>query len=217
MTTPALTATVTTTPPLTIDQLYTPASTPGNVGLCLSGGGTRACCAGMGQLRALASIQANGKSLLSQIKALSTVSGGSWLGVPYQYMPASGPADDVYLGTYDSDQSALTLSDLAKLPKGNAGLPMTSILFSLEGIAGTAVLLYELILQISPNNPLPANMLWQMVMGLNILDSYGLLNVNLNSGQPQDMFSATSASLQAITKVNGSLASQTGPGRPTMA
>jgi hypothetical protein len=209
MTTPSLSATVTTTPPLTIDQLYTPASTPGNVGLCLSGGGTRACCAGMGQLRALASLQANGKSLLSQIKALSTVSGGSWLGVPYQYMPAAGPADDVYLGTYNANQGSLTLADLASLPTGNAGVPMTSFIFSLEGIAGTAVLLYELFLHTSPNNPLPANMLWQMVMGLNILDTYQLLDININDGQPQDMFSATKASLQTITNANSSLASQT--------
>lgn len=207
MTTPSLSATVTATPPLTIDQLYTPASTPGNVGLCLSGGGTRACCAGMGQLRALASLQANGKSLLSQIKALSTVSGGSWLGVPYQYMPASGPTDDVYLGTYDANQGSLTLADLSNLPTGNAGLPMTSFLFSLEGIAGMAVLLYELFLNTS--TPLPANMLWQIVMALNILDTYKLLDVNINGCQPQDMFSATKSSLQAITNANGSLASQT--------
>jgi hypothetical protein len=209
MTTPSLSASVVATPPLTIDQLYAPASTPGNVGLCLSGGGTRACCAGMGQLRALATIQANGTSLLAQIKALSTVSGGSWLGVPYQYMPASGPADAAYLGTYNADQGSLTVTDLASLPAGNAGIPMTSILFSLEGIAGTAVLLYELFLKSSPSNPLPENMLWQMVMGLNILDAYNLLDLNISGGQPQDTFSATADSLQAITSANSSLASET--------
>lgn len=209
MTTPSLSASIVATPPLTVDQLYTPKSTPGNVGLCLSGGGTRACCAGMGQLRALATIQANGSSLLSQIKALSTVSGGSWLGVPYQYMPASGPTDEVYLGTYNADQSSLTVADLASLPAGNAGNPMTSFLFSLEGIAGTALLLYELFLRSNPDNPLPENMMWQMVMSLNILDSYDLLDLNIDGGQPRDMFSATTTSLQAITRANSSLASET--------
>jgi hypothetical protein len=209
MSTPTLTAPITTTPPLTVSQLYTPSSTPGNVGLCLSGGGTRACCAGMGQLRALANIQANGKSLLSQIKALSTVSGGSWLGVPYQYMPKGQAADDVYLGTYDANQGALTLGDLSSLSAGNAGNPMTSIMFSLEGIAASAVLAYELFLKLNPNSPLPANMLWQMIMGFNILDSYNLLQLNVNTGQPQDMFSATSSSLSDITNANGSLASET--------
>lgn len=209
MSTPNLSASITTTPPLTVSQLYQPASTPGNVGLCLSGGGTRACCAGMGQLRALASIQANGRSLLSQIKALSTVSGGSWLGVPYQYMPKGQAADDVYLGTYDANQGALTLNDLSALSSGNAGNPMTSIMFSLEGIAVSAVLAYELFLKLNPNAPLPANMLWQMVMGFNILDSYDLLQLNVSTGQPQDMFSATSSSLSTITNANGSLATET--------
>lgn len=209
MSTPSLSAAVTVTPPLSVDQLYTPKSTPGNVGLCLSGGGTRACCAGMGQLRALAAIQINGSSLLGQIKALSTVSGGSWLGVPYQYLPADGPADDVYLGSYDDNQGALTLDDLADVPDGNAGKPMTSVVFSLEGIAGTAVLLYETLLHFNPGNPLPANMLWQMVMSLNILDTYKLLDLDFKTGLPQDLFSATTASLQQITTANPDLASQT--------
>ena len=204
----SLSASVVATPPLTIDQLYKPASTPGNVGLCLSGGGTRACCAGMGQLRALANIQANGAPLLAQIKALSTVSGGSWLGVPYQYMPKGQSSDDTYLGTYVANQGSLTLADLSALPEGNAGNPMTSIMFSLEGIAASAVLLYELYANLG-QNALPANLLWQMVMGLNILDSYDLLDLNVATGQPQDLFSANKTSLDAITTPNGSLASQT--------
>lgn len=208
--TTSLTASITSTPPLTVGALYTPASsTPGNVGLCLSGGGTRACSAGMGQLRALANLQTNGASLLSQIKALSTVSGGSWLGVPYQFLPASGPSDAAYLGTYDADQGSLTVDELATLPDGNAGNPMTSVMFSLEGIAGTAVLLYEIFLRTSPSNPLPANMLWQTVMGLNILNAYGLFDIATDGGQPRDMFSATQATLSAITKANSSLASET--------
>jgi hypothetical protein len=109
---------------LTVAQFQPASGTPGNVGLCLSGGGTRACCAGMGELRAFAYLQANGASLLSQVKALSTVSGGSWLGVPYMFMPPGGPSDAAYLGTYDADQGALTLGELAQLPSGNAGNPI---------------------------------------------------------------------------------------------
>jgi hypothetical protein len=209
MSSQTLTATVITTPPLTVSQLYAPASTPGNVGLCMSGGGTRACNAGMGQLRAFAALQANGSSLLGQIKALSSVSGGSWLTVPYQYMPATGPSDAAYLGVYDANQGALTLAQLASLPTGNAGNPMTSIVFSLEGIAGTAVLLYELSLKFSPSDPVPENMLWQTVMALNILNSYQLFDFNTNNFAPLDMFSATAASLAAITSANSALASET--------
>ena len=65
--------TISVTPPITINQFLTnPPDTPGNVGVCLSGGGSRALSAGMGQLRGLSYL-----NLLGQVKALSTVSGGS--------------------------------------------------------------------------------------------------------------------------------------------
>ncbi|MGM9484619.1 hypothetical protein ACS5PN_25720 [Roseateles sp. NT4] len=200
-----LKASVTTTPPLAVSQFYTPAgATPGNVGLCLSGGGTRAACAGMGQLRALSYLQANGASLLSQVKALSTVSGGSWLGVPYIYMPAGGASDATYLGPYNANQGALTVAQLAQLPAGNAGNPFTSDTFSLVAIAGTALLLYKVMRKVDPTNPLPAHMLWQTVMGLNILLPYGLYAPRDNL-EPSDLFSATATSFAAITTANPSL------------
>ena len=90
-----------TTGPLSVKQFYTmPPATPGNVGVCLSGGGSRALTAGMGQLRALKKLTANGQSLLAQAKALSTVSGGSWLGVPFIYLPPGSSSDDAYLGPW---------------------------------------------------------------------------------------------------------------------
>jgi hypothetical protein len=66
----------------------------------LSGGGSRALTAGMGQLRALNKLTANDQSLLAQVKALSTVSGGSWLGVPFTYLPPESPSDAAYLGPW---------------------------------------------------------------------------------------------------------------------
>ena len=58
-----------------IDQFVSPPATPGHVAVCISGGGSRAMTAGMGQLRALKHLQLNGESLLDQTRALSTVSG----------------------------------------------------------------------------------------------------------------------------------------------
>jgi hypothetical protein len=44
----------------------------------------------MGQLNGLAAVRlASDASLLSRVKALSTVSGGSWVGVPFVYLPPS--------------------------------------------------------------------------------------------------------------------------------
>ena len=105
------------------------AQTPGNVGICLSGGGSRALSAGMGQLRALDTLELGGQSLLSQTKAISTVSGGSWLGVTFEFL-TSGTSDSAFLNDYVPDPSRLVPTAepgrrsseiLDELPEGNIG------------------------------------------------------------------------------------------------
>jgi hypothetical protein len=104
-----------TTEPLSVRQfLSRPASLSGNVGVSLSGGGSRALTAGMGQLRALRKLTLHGQSLLAQVKALSVVSGGAWLGVPYVYLQPGGPSDTAYLGPWIEDQAALTPETLPR-------------------------------------------------------------------------------------------------------
>jgi hypothetical protein len=115
----------------------------------------------MGQLRALNKLTANGYSLLAQAKALSTVSGGSWLGVPFIYLPPGSSSDDAYLGPWIADQSTLTPAVLAQLPEGNAGVPISSPLFAPKLLAVQALLLHA-VLQV------PSDMLWQTIIGLNI-------------------------------------------------
>src|SRR6476659_9879624 len=157
-----------TTGPLSVKQFYAmPPATPGNVGVCLSGGGSRALTAGMGQLRALKKLIANGQSLLAQVKALSTVSGGSWLGVPFIYLPPGSSSDAAYLGPWIEDQSTLTPAALAQLPAGNAGVPISSPLFAPKLLAVQALLLHAVL-------RVPPDMLWQTIIGLNILADHGL-------------------------------------------
>jgi hypothetical protein len=171
-----------TTGSLSIHQFYvTPPTTPGNVGVTLSGGGSRALTAGMGQLRALCKLAANGESLLAQVKTLSTVSGGSWLGVPFIYLPPGSSSDTAYLGPWIEDQSALTPALLAHLPDGNAGVPISSPLFAPELLAVQALVLYTLL-------RVPADMLWQTIIGLNILGNYGLYAPTIHL-TPTDTFS----------------------------
>ena len=82
-------------PPASLNaQLYPfpPASIMSGLGVCLSGGGSRAASASMGELRGLRSL-----GLLDQVSALSTVSGGSWAGVTFTYLP-SDISDDEFLG-----------------------------------------------------------------------------------------------------------------------
>jgi hypothetical protein len=57
--------------------------------------------AGMGQLLALKNLTTgNGQSLLGKTKAISTVSGGSWVGTTFEYLTDPEISDDDYLGTY---------------------------------------------------------------------------------------------------------------------
>lgn len=174
---------------LRVDQFVTPPPTPGNVGVCLSGGGSRAMTAGMGQLRALKRLELNGKSLLEQTRALSTVSGGSWMGQTFTYLSGS-TTDDALLNRYVEDPARLVPSStpghsqaetLNELPEGNLGRAIGSRLFSPAGLAVSALLLQKLF-------KAPPNMLWQTLVGTNILKPYGLYTPSRHRA-PDSLFS----------------------------
>lgn len=208
----SFTANLVPTPPLAVDRFVTRTDTPGNVAVCLSGGGSRALTAGLGQLRALSYLQLNGKSLLSQTKALSTVSGGSWVGVTFEYL--AGPVTDAaFLNDYVPDQSQLvptrtgtapTSEILDELPNGNLGNSINTDLFSVAGIAVQAYLLYKFL-------KTPENFLWQAIIGLHILGPYDLANLDIRDElQPTSLFSWDQASLaDEVTGPNPSLAGET--------
>jgi len=74
-----------------------------NIAICLSGGGYRAAAFHLGTLFYLNRIQINRYTLLSQVKAISTVSGGTITGVMYELMKAQGYAfNDIYKHIYDT-------------------------------------------------------------------------------------------------------------------
>ncbi len=148
--------------------------TPGNVGVCLSGGGSRALTCGMGQLRALKHLEVNGQSLLGQVKAISTVSGGSWVGVPFLYLDKNA-GDDDYLNGYVADQSRLApgktagrsiAETLDEIPENNIGRGPAEKSISPPGLVFTALILKKL--------GVSTDMLWQTLVGLHILDDYQL-------------------------------------------
>lgn len=100
-------ADLTLTPPLAVGSFIT-SDTPGNVAVCLSGGGSRAMTSGMGQLLALETLVAGNASLLSQTKMISTVSGGSWIGVPFTFL-TPGTTDSAFLGGPYTEPASLTV------------------------------------------------------------------------------------------------------------
>lgn len=82
-----------------------------NVGLCISGGGTRSMCAAIGYLRGLHQL-----GLLERVRYLGAVSGGAWASVPYAFWER-GPADDAELLGPLLDPSQLTREVLeAEIP-----------------------------------------------------------------------------------------------------
>jgi predicted acylesterase/phospholipase RssA len=184
-----------TTQPLTASN-FIPGQKPGNVAVCLSGGGSRALTAGMGQLNALQTVQyAPNMSLLSQAKALSTVSGGSWLGVPFAYLPPS-VSDVNYLGGPYVQPASLTPASLGALPSDCMAANITSD-FTLLDMVVQAVLLYW--------EGVPADMLWQTIIALQLLAPYGLFTYTGGSDTPDSLFSYDQNALNAILKANPSL------------
>ncbi len=157
------------TGPLTVRR-FVDRATPGNVGICLSGGGSRALTAGMGQLRGLKAL-----GLLEKTRAISTVSGGSWVGVTFEYL-SGATSDDAYLNEYVADPGRLVPTTTAGhtpaetldvLPDGNVGNAVSTRLFSVPALAVEAFLLFKFL-------HVPPNFLWQALIGLHILKPYGL-------------------------------------------
>lgn len=99
-----------------------------NTGICLSGGGTRAMCAGIGQLRALRSL-----GLLDRIRYISAVSGGTWVSAPFLF----GRADEATLLGPIKGPETLTLHGLGELSSDSLGhsatLSLRNRLWSLHG------------------------------------------------------------------------------------
>jgi hypothetical protein len=187
--------------------------TPGNVALCLSGGGSRAMCGGMGQLRALAEIKtANGQSVLSQVKGLSTVSGGSWVGATWTYLPAKTSTAD-FVGEYVADPGRLVTTKTAnhtmaetldELPAQSAGQTPADRGFSPVGLV-LQVLSLAVVFQI------PARMIWQTLVGMHVLARQGLFSPELlDHKEPTTFFSLDPETLAGdVTSANPSLAKET--------
>lgn len=176
---------------------FVPRKTPGNVGVCLSGGGSRAFSAGIGQLQALGNLQVNGSSLLNQTRALSTVSGGGWIGIPFVFLPAS-VSDSDFLGTY-VEPADLTYDGLGNLPAQGIANYIASG-FSIADLSVQALLLYDAY-------DVPSSELWQVLMGETFLQPYGLY-VPGTDCLPTQFFSYDAVSLAEIRSSNSGLANE---------
>lgn len=76
-----------------------------DLGICFSGGGTRAATAATGQLRALRAL-----GILDRTRYIAAVSGGSWAATPYIFSPRSN--EERLLGPLRSPQQLRNMDDL---------------------------------------------------------------------------------------------------------
>ncbi|MCA9541392.1 MAG: hypothetical protein KC620_20980 [Myxococcales bacterium] len=163
--------------------------TRGHVGVSISGGGSRAACAGVGALRALHAF-----GLLRHVRALSVVSGGSWAAVPFTFLP-DGFDDEHLLGAFVPDPAALhwhaerTPSHLGYLPSGSLMAAFT------EGSMQSIVLLIESVRDAI--HGLPGDRLWSRQIAEQILQPFGLAAFT-EDGRPDDLFAASPAAADAL-------------------
>ena len=181
-----------TAAPLRVDAFLPtlPADTPGNVGVAVSGGGSRALAAGMGQLRALASLEVGGRSLLSQVKAISAVSGGAWLAAPFTYLRGD-VTDEDFLGALVPPDELRPLrlpgvppdAALDQLRPGNIGRVAESPAFSPGSLALQA-------LEMKERHGVADHQLWQALIARHVLAPYGLFDPwEETRGEPATLFS----------------------------
>lgn len=187
---------------------------PGSIGLCLSGGGSRALTCAMGQLRALHCL-----GLTDQLFAISSVSGGTWANSLYTYLPVS-ISDDDFLGAPVLDPSQLTVT--GRLPFALDQLTPNS----LGRVPGRLGVLRDIdeIVRLKLAWGYPNSELWQGLIGHSVLRSYGLWQPDPSTAEfDTHWFSWTEAYLNLP---NGTLARNPGlraqdfytarPGRPFM-
>ena len=97
-------------------------------GLCLSGGGSRALSAGLGQLIGLKSMNNDKQgSLLDSVDCISSVSGGTWLTSIYCYSENQNLND--LLGVYTAP-TTLTEGNIGDLPSGSIGHAPSQLSYS---------------------------------------------------------------------------------------
>ncbi len=185
--------------PLNVDDFMV-RSSPGNVAVCLSGGGSRALSAGMGQLLALEMISANPQqpSLLAQTRMISAVSGGAWLASTFTFLPTIAFSDEGFLGGPYVPPSSLTMDGLEVLSPGCIGHSVDG--FNVLWIGTLALGLLTL--------GIPANMIWQWIVGDTFLAPYGLFpqfGPNWYPGLPAGYFTADAGTQKAITDANPSM------------
>ena len=141
-----------------------------NVGVCFSGGGSRALSAAMGQYRGLHHARdRQGNRFIDRVGTISSVSGGSWASAIYTYTPESVASYDDMLGGVAAPASLTwsgsgpgALDDLNANSMGQAAVRVGLLQ------------LYHVYKDLKEKGFSDWHQLWRAMMGELILKDYGL-------------------------------------------
>jgi hypothetical protein len=160
------------------------AANPNFVGVCFSGGGSRALTCAMGQLRGLKYLD-----VLKDVFFISSVSGGTWASSLYTYLPP-GFDEDEFLGKVVTNPYDLTFFNddprhpeyaLDYLPPNNLGTIPTTL-----GLLSDI----DEIIRLKEKYGYANEDLWQGLVGMLILEPWNLWNSKEN-GLPDKYYSYT--------------------------
>ena len=140
------------------------------IGLCLSGGGSRALSAGLGQLIGLKNISnGSGGTLLDSVDYISSVSGGTWLTSIFSF--STNQALDDLLGVY-TPPNTLTEKNIGDLSAGSIGHAPSKLSYTgMIDIIHKKIGLKNIILY-----PEVRKWIWPVVVGELVLKPYNLYN-----------------------------------------
>ncbi|WP_156968216.1 hypothetical protein [Desulfobacter vibrioformis] len=152
----------------------------------------------------------DGKSLLEQVKALSTVSGGTWFGGAFSYLNDPVISDDDFLNQYVEDRSKYVVTDptnklpenlvLDKLPEGNFGKCISSDFAYFPNLIASMFQMYQ-------QNATPLGSTYQTFVGQLILEKFGLYSGG--DTEPDSTFSYDEQTKKEILERNPGLANKT--------
>ena len=162
-----------------------------NIGVCFSGGGTRAMTAAMGQMRAL-----NKFKLFPAIRYISCVSGGSWASTIFCYYRQGATDDQALLGP-------VTPANGINQQHLNSGLNSSMLAY------GATRNLLEIILkwELSFDFKYTSNDVWIYSISQAYLQDFGLFDYNAASHHPDQLpyYSWDQATVDTIKFKNPSL------------
>jgi hypothetical protein len=171
------------------------------VGLCFSGGGTRAASCSMGALRGLRAL-----GLLDRVDYLSTVSGGGWAGSIFSYAAIDEavlvgpdvPNDRLGSLTWETGAAPFNLADLDTRAIGHFCTRL-----GWESLVEGAVKLYF------QYPTLAFHQYWPRLIGKQVLEPYGLGDALSAEGRPQRFYSFSADSFPFIVgKLNPTLSAE---------